>query len=130
MGVVEQGRFVVLFHRAGPRSQRGDHWDLMLEQSQGLWTWALEAPPTNRPVSALRLADHRKAYLEYEGPLSGNRGEVSRWDWGHYRLLHHTDRELVIVFQGRKLQGSWRLSRQSPPDHWRLEPWGQSGEAD
>lgn len=27
---------------------------------------------------AERIADHRRIYLEYEGPLSGGRGEVSR----------------------------------------------------
>ncbi len=75
-----------------------------------LWTWALQALPytwterINRPelnstgpqnatpqngvsrdrVSALRLANHRAAYLTYQGPLSENRGSVTQLVAGNY----------------------------------------------
>jgi hypothetical protein len=35
-------------------------------------------------VDAQRIADHRLAYLEYEGPISGGRGTVRRLDGGSY----------------------------------------------
>ena len=81
-------RFVVLHHLAPPTDPREPHWDLMLEQDDKLETWALPAPPTaelTQPVQ--RLADHRIRYLDYEGPVSGNRGTVQRWDWGTYLLI-------------------------------------------
>ena len=34
--------------------------------------------------SAIRLPDHRKHYLDYEGEVSGDRGTVSRIDSGTY----------------------------------------------
>lgn len=37
-------------------------------------------------VVAERLPDHRTAYLEYEGPVSGNRGEVARVAWGECEI--------------------------------------------
>ena len=33
-------------------------------------------------VSAERIADHRPAYLEYEGPISDDGGSVRRLTWG------------------------------------------------
>ncbi len=35
-------------------------------------------------VDAQQLGHHRKSYLEYEGPLSGDRGQVHRIDSGNY----------------------------------------------
>lgn len=43
-------------------------------------------------VAAERLADHRLAYLEYEGEISGNRGSVQRIAEGGYELLQSTAR--------------------------------------
>lgn len=36
------------------------------------WTW-----PVGEPVPVERLPDHRAAYLDHEGPVSGNRGTVA-----------------------------------------------------
>lgn len=61
------------------------HWDLMLEDAGVLRTWRLlEEPAAGRTVRAERLADHRLAYLDYEGPVSGGRGNVAQWDHGTY----------------------------------------------
>ncbi|MAV35421.1 MAG: hypothetical protein CMJ59_08175 [Planctomycetaceae bacterium] len=81
-------RFVVLHHLTPPGSPRGPHWDLMLERDGVLETWALDAPPLSETSQdAQKLDDHRVHYLDYEGPVSGDRGVVQRWDWGTY-LLH------------------------------------------
>ncbi len=52
------------------------------EDDAGLITFRLPGPLHElRPGStmqATRIADHRKAYLTYEGPVSGNRGKVRR----------------------------------------------------
>lgn len=50
------------------------HWDLMLETGATLRTWRLSTlPASEHSVDATALPDHRSFYLDYEGPLSGNR---------------------------------------------------------
>ena len=72
-------RFVVLFHQVPLDSPRQDHWDLMLESDGVLETWALDSEPSaGRTISAKRLVEHRLAYLEFEGEISGGRGSVRR----------------------------------------------------
>jgi len=72
-------RYVILEHDAAD----GRHWDFMLAGGEALATWALaERPDAAGPVAARSLADHRVAYLDYEGPISGGRGSVTRWDQG------------------------------------------------
>lgn len=78
-------RFVVLFHEFPIGHNRANHWDLMLEQGGRLLTWALpEMPAIGKSIAARRLPDHRLEYLNYEGPVSGDRGEVSRLIAGTY----------------------------------------------
>jgi hypothetical protein len=56
------------------------------------------------------LPDHRKLYLDYEGPISGDRGEVAQWDYGTFTLLDDTDRSLLVELAGGKLSGRVELS--------------------
>ncbi len=99
-------RFVVLTH-----DYPDWHWDFMLESAGVLRTWRLEQTPNlSSSVKATPLPDHRIFYLEYEGPVSGQRGHVQRWDQGHYELLSETDGNLTIVVHGTRLQGQIRLS--------------------
>ncbi|MFO1066342.1 MAG: hypothetical protein U0892_20995 [Pirellulales bacterium] len=85
-----QPRFVLLRHEMEADAGRGDHWDLMLEENGTLLTFELERLP-NGPgtVIAKRLADHRMAYLDLEGHVSGNRGHVIRLDRGRCRDVDH-----------------------------------------
>ena len=100
-------RFVVLQHETPPGFERGLHWDLMLEQDEVLRTWALaEEPCAGREIAAQELAVHRMAYLQYEGPIAGNRGTVTRWDEGEFQLLEETSARMELIFFGRRLQGS------------------------
>ncbi len=94
-------RFVVLTH-----DHPFLHWDLMLEQADALRTWRLKQPPdTQGPIAAEALPDHRLAYLDYEGPVSGDRGTVTRWDAGTYEMLESTSNRIVVHFAGKKLVG-------------------------
>ncbi|MCA9059439.1 MAG: hypothetical protein KDA85_13115, partial [Planctomycetaceae bacterium] len=53
------------------------HWDLLLEDEVDARTWRLlEDPRSGRSVRAEPIARHRLHYLTYEGPVSGNRGDV------------------------------------------------------
>jgi len=107
-------RFVVQHHVLG---ESEEHWDLMFEAGDVLWTWSLpcppdapdsapeaappavEAPPAGRdgadgaadqarlPAVAWQLADHRLLYLEYEGEIEGGRGRVAIHDRGDFQWV-------------------------------------------
>lgn len=95
----------------------GVHWDLMLQQGDSLATWALQSEPSEAaPIEALRIADHRMAFLEYEGPISAGRGSVKRWDKGQLRIIEcGTDRWTVHI-EGLRLRGQIVLSRTGNDD--------------
>ena len=116
-------RYVVLRHDPPPDSSRSTHWDLMLESGEVLRTWALEDEPSpGSAIAAIALADHRKAYLEYEGPVSRNRGYVTRWDSGTYEPLEIADDRLLVDLSGTRLHGKTRLIRHATDvRHWRVE---------
>jgi hypothetical protein len=100
-------RFVILEH-----DHPQLHWDLMLEAGDVLRTWRLHAPPeSGRIVAATPSFDHRLAYLDYEGPVSGGRGTVKRWDAGSFAPESETEAELVVQLHGRRLAGRGVLAR-------------------
>jgi hypothetical protein len=128
-------RFVLLRHELPPENPRGTHFDLMLEQAGALRTWACERIPgpaagpnwegeapaeparqEPRPpiVMADQLPDHRLAYLDYEGPVSGNRGSVTRIDAGECGIVAETAEKLEVQLAGQVLCGLLTLSRESP----------------
>ena len=110
-------RFAVLRHE----SPRGLHWDFLLESGGSLRTWSLPEPPENAadlPCNA--LPDHRTAYLDYEGPVSGGRGEVSRWDRGEFRAVEESDALLAVELRGDRLRGRMELRPEaSASGRWR-----------
>ncbi|HWA97177.1 MAG TPA: DNA polymerase ligase N-terminal domain-containing protein [Pirellulales bacterium] len=113
------GRFVILRHEMPRGAGRGSHWDLMLEVDAVLRTWALEAEP--RPGSIVRgdaLGDHRLAYLEIEGPISGNRGTVARIDRGSYATLDRTETTWRVQLAGSKLQCELRIQQSLDDQRW------------
>jgi len=112
-------RFVVLQHD----TPRGRHWDFMLETGDVLATWALDAPPdAGTAVSAAALPDHRPAYLDYEGPISGDRGSVAQWDGGTYELVDSDDTRWAVQLAGRRLVGRATLVRVADePNRWHFE---------
>jgi hypothetical protein len=123
-------RFVILRHETPPHSPRPAHFDLMLEVEGALWTWALpEEPAPGRKLAATRLTDHRLAYLNYEGEISGDRGYITRWDDGAYELLprqaapavtkRSADEELLVRLVGSKIAGEVFLTRRGETaDQW------------
>lgn len=122
-------RYVVLRHEipvGSSLSGRSSHWDIMLEHQAALLTWAVEqAPDLPISIKALRLDDHRLDYLEYEGPVSQQRGYVSRWDQGTFRWIDHTANHVVVELDGTKLHGRLQLDHDTDDevdtgDYWRL----------
>ncbi|MCZ2343654.1 MAG: hypothetical protein LC104_17950 [Bacteroidales bacterium] len=89
-------RFVILEHDWPER-----HWDLLLEVDTILKAWRLrEEPQCGRRIPAEPNHDHRRLYLDYEGPISGDRGSVTRWDTGEYEQT-----TTGIILRGGKLNG-------------------------
>jgi DNA polymerase Ligase (LigD) len=99
-------RFVILEHDYPVL-----HWDLMLEAGDVLQTWRLAVPPMEAAViEAAALGDHRRMYLDYEGPVSGKRGNVRRWDAGNFiEEVGSTPRMRLLRLDGTRLAGCWRL---------------------
>ena len=116
-------RFVILRHETPEGYPRGLHWDLMLESSGTLRTWALpEEPRSGSRLPAQALADHRLAYLEFEGEVANQRGAVSRYDAGSYTVQRCTESRWEIQLWGEQLRGDAVL-QQDPTDEksWTLE---------
>lgn len=86
------------------------HWDFLLEAGAVLRAWRLLAEPTSGfPVPAEANFDHRLLYLDYEGPLSDNRGSVHRWDAGTFEWIADESGRVVVELHGAKLTGRWAI---------------------
>ncbi len=103
-------RFVVLRHETPLDANRPSHYDLMFELDTVLRTWAVpDVPTATDRLQAELLADHRLAYLDYEGPISGDRGSVSRWDSGQYVLVRDSDDQWTVRVSGNHWRGELSL---------------------
>ncbi|MBI4718130.1 MAG: hypothetical protein HY763_10025 [Planctomycetes bacterium] len=108
-------RFTILHHR----TPDGEHWDLMLEQGDVLLTWQLPRRPASGadlPLPARRIADHRKRYLDYEGPINGNRGDVTRIEAGTVTFLESTSARFELELHSPRFAGRFALRRAG--DDW------------
>lgn len=121
-------RFVLLEHtppKVDPESMARTmvpHFDLMLEigTQEPLVTLAFEQlPAIGDGVAVELLAPHRREYLSYSGPVSGNRGEVRQVGAGRYAVTqtvaawHSGEGSLELFFSDD--------SRQFAGQQWRLE---------
>lgn len=110
-------RFVILTH-----DHPHWHYDLLLEQPgrELLRTWRLEETPAAEvSIPAEALPEHRRLYLDYEGPISGGRGEVQRWDAGDYELISEQPGEIELRFHGGRIEGDALLTRKQE-NLWRF----------
>jgi hypothetical protein len=108
-------RFVVLEH-----DHPSLHWDFMLEAGGVLRTWRLSAlPEAGRAVAAAASFDHRLAYLDYEGPVSGGRGQVRRRDAGTFEWLRDEPGRIAVRLVGHHLRRTVRLD-EGLPGEWTL----------
>lgn len=104
-------KFVILTH-----DHPTLHWDFMLETGETLRTWRLSAEPdSNETITAEPLPDHRREYLDYEGPVSKNRGEVKQWDQGDYETVEQRDDYIEVILTGNKLKGRAILKAKHSP---------------
>ena len=112
-------RYVVLRHSEISEP----HFDLMFETLPGsaLATWRSESWPIDHRTPLTRLRDHRRFYLDYEGQLSDQRGEVYRMAEGNCEL--NVGENAIWTIQ--LLSGSLPqrlVFRQISGDQWEVEP--------
>jgi DNA polymerase ligase (LigD)-like protein len=101
-------RYVILEH-----THQGVHFDLMLEVDGKLRTWRLATPPEAGRAIAEASFDHRLLYLDYEGPISGDRGHVRQWDAGTYTGDASGEALVSVELTGRLLHGTLAIRRSS-----------------
>jgi len=99
----------VLKHETPTGYEQSRHWDLMLEDDRGsLRTWSLaEAPCLDRQIYADELPPHRIEYLDYEGPISSDRGDVTRIMQGDY--VDTPSGQLILRFEEAGTPKQWSL---------------------
>ena len=120
-------RYVILLHEMPPTADRSTHWDFMLEDGGSLKTWALASPlQADEEIQSEQLADHRCEYLQYEGPVSGDRGSVTRWDEGVFEWIHRSKTSLLISIRGKRLSGTANLVRIGKADESAAQRWSVS----
>jgi hypothetical protein len=94
------------------------HWDFLLEWGDACRTWRLLAEPApGHPIPAEPLPDHRLHYLDYEGPVSGNRGVVAQWDAGIYDVAS-SDPQLLLRLRGTRRLASAQLNMHPAKPSW------------
>ena len=114
-----------------PDDPSWDHFDWLIETTGGedpderaLLAFRVGARPDgdDEVFDAQRVGDHRRLYLDYEGRLSGGRGEVRRvWTgWARARVredgidieMRTGSRDGPVVWHGTPISGErWRFTR-------------------
>ena len=133
-----------LFFRANPmgptvilRHELADgawHYDWLIARSDTpggledrvLLGFRMESRPDrgSAELAAMRMADHRVAYLTFEGPLSGGRGSVRRIAEGRARILEEGEGRLEIEVDFGEGGGVVRVLRGTriEGDRWVFAP--------
>jgi len=120
-------RFVLLLHEGCGTA----HYDLFLEMPgrEKLMAWHVSQwGGDDKKLAAERIGDHRKAYMKYEGEISGGRGTVKRVAEGMAKVLEMSEKEMRVRLEGGGVEvvlplweGEWKMG---------LVDKGQDGDAD
>ncbi|TWT82648.1 ATP-dependent DNA ligase [Planctomycetes bacterium CA13] len=106
-----QQRFAILKHSPGILHQRTQrvHFDWMFEDHGVLLTWAtetLERFDRDWTIVAKPLADHRIEYLNFEGDIGNDRGDVRRVIAGTYTRHGEIDTPFVATLTWQDSSGT------------------------
>jgi hypothetical protein len=99
-------RTMVLLRHDMPGGESHFDWLIDPGAGRGLITYRVTQRIDGGGLTGLegvRIGDHRRRYLDYEGPISGGRGSVVRLAGGSIRVLAEQDDRLGIVGD----LGSW-----------------------
>jgi hypothetical protein len=98
-------RFVILQH-----DHPYLHWDFLLEEEASARTWRLlRKPCSHEPIAAEPLSAHRLIYLDYEGPVTGDRGRVARVFSGFYEQIFSDPMTLELRLSGNSPGATVRI---------------------
>ena len=119
-------RFVVQEHHA-----RRLHWDFRLEKDGVGVSWAVPKgipPDPKKNHLAVHVEDHPLEYFKFAGEIPKGEyggGQVLIWDEGTYEPVKWSDREVMVILHGKRLQGryvlfqtrgkDWMIHRMDPP---------------
>jgi len=108
-------RYVILHHIG----HGAPHYYLMVESTPGglLLTWRSPEWPIRQPTNLTRIGEHRRDFLEYEGPLSDNRGQVTRIASGDCQAVWQAAHEFVLSLPEVTL-----TIQRLDDDHWLATP--------
>jgi DNA ligase D-like protein (predicted 3'-phosphoesterase) len=93
------------------------HYDLRLEMDGILKSWAIpKQPPEKQGVKrlAIQTEDHPVDYASFEGIIPKGlygAGAVEIWDRGTYTLEEKEEEKIIIVINGKRLNGRYCLIR-------------------
>ena len=92
--MAESLQYVVLRHEGVDEP----HFDLMFEIHPGsdLATWRVDDWPINDNSTFTPLRPHRRAYLQYEGAISADRGQVHRVHVGQHEVEEDSPQLLIV----------------------------------
>jgi bifunctional non-homologous end joining protein LigD len=102
--------FVIQEHHA-----RALHWDFRLERDGVLVSWAIpKGLPVDRKTNhlAVHTEDHPLEYATFEGTIPAGEyggGKVILWDTGTYDEIKWSEREVMVVLHGTRVQGQYVL---------------------
>jgi len=106
-------RFVIQHHIT-----ENEHYDIMFETegSDMLLTWQIilsymDLLLKGAAIKAERIRDHRKHYLDYEGPVKSSGGSVKIFDSGYCRTLLKENDKFEFELNGKKLAGNIMLNK-------------------
>lgn len=115
-------RFVIHKHHA-----KHLHWDLRLEMSGVLKSWAVpKEPPRTKSVRrlAIQVEDHPIEYAKFKGVIPEGHygaGKVKIWDSGKYTLLERSPKKIMFNLEGKRLKGNYvliKISYGPKPRNW------------
>ena len=91
-----------------------DHFDLMIDDGGPLTTWRLNPEfrdnlRASGQASCERITDHRRDYLEYEGPTKSGSGRVEKHDSGKCIISGSEEDGLYCEFEGTILKGAYLI---------------------
>ena len=116
-------RFSIAKHEMPANSSRHSHFDLFLESEGTLMTWELTSLLTTQNNQVVRrLANHRLVYLDFQGPLSDDRGTVKLVDTGSLEWVTLESERLISRINGQTTDGILTLTSEdsSTDDVWNL----------
>ena len=101
-------KFVIHHHVTSP-----PHYDLMVEKDNVLHTWQISENSfqnfiDGKSINVTMIQDHRKKYLDYEGPISCDRGTVKIFDTGEYVEISW-NKDIIVQINGKLLNGKLSL---------------------